>query len=67
MVKLFDNLVELEQISVATEGLFYLDNNEGIFLSIGEKSNTMPKEKLDFSKLEKNIKKKLLTINYAKY
>ena len=52
-VKLFDNLVELEQISVATEGLFYLDNNERIFLSIGEKSNTMPKEKLDFSKLDK--------------
>ncbi|WP_414623741.1 RNaseH domain-containing protein [Calothrix sp. CCY 0018] len=52
-VKLFDNLVELEQISVATEGLFYLDNNERIFLSIGEKSNTMPKEKLDFSKFDK--------------
>jgi len=52
-MKLFDNLVELEQISVATEGLFNTDSNERIFLSIGEKSNTMPKEKLDFSKLDK--------------
>lgn len=52
-VKLFDDLVELEQISVATEGLFYTDSNKRIFLSIGKKSNTMPKEKLDFSKLDK--------------
>lgn len=52
-VKLFDNLVELEQISVATEGLFNTDSNERIFLSIGQKSNTMPKEKLDFSKFDK--------------
>lgn len=52
-VKLFDNLMELEQISVATEGLFKTDSNERIFLSIGQKSNTMPKEKLDFSKFHK--------------
>lgn len=52
-VKLFDNLAELEQISVATEGLFNTDSNERIFLSIGQKSNTMPKEKLDFSKFDK--------------
>ncbi|MHC0068317.1 pPIWI_RE module domain-containing protein [Nostoc sp. UIC 10890] len=51
--KLFENLVELEQISVATEGLFNTDSNERIFLSIGQKSNTMPKEKLDFSKFDK--------------
>jgi hypothetical protein len=52
-VKLFDNLLELEQISVATEGLFNTNSNERIFLSIGQKSNTMPKEKRDFSKLDK--------------
>ena len=52
-VKLFDNLMELEQISVATEGLFNSDSNERIFLSIGKKSNTMPKEKRDFSKRDK--------------
>jgi hypothetical protein len=52
-IKLFNNLMEIEQISVATEGLFNTDSNERIFLSIGQKSNTMPKEKLDFSKFDK--------------
>jgi hypothetical protein len=52
-VKLFDNLAELERITVATEGLFNTDSNERIFLSIGEKSNTMPKEKHGFSKFDK--------------
>ena len=52
-VKLFNELVEIEQVSVATEGLFKTESNERIFLSIGEKSNTMPKEKIDFSKFDK--------------
>lgn len=52
-VKLFDKLIEIEQVSVATEGLFKTESNERIFLSIGQKSNTMPKEKLDFSKFDK--------------
>lgn len=53
LIPIFDQIVELPKTSEMVQGLFWNGMNERVFLSIAQKSSTMPSLKSGYSKLDR--------------